>query len=974
MLSIANVRSSSAAATYFAADNYYAKADADRSGIWVGNAAETLGLSGQVDAKAFDALLSGKLPGAIQVGNQNQAHRPGTDLTFSLPKSWSLLALVGGDKRIVEAYREAVIATLAWAEKNAAETRIVEKRQIKTVPTGNLAIGLFQHDTNRNQEPNLHFHAVVANVTQGPDGKWLSLKNDRLWSLNTLLNSMTMARFRIAVEKLGYQPGATGKHGNFEAEGFTRADIMAFSSRRQEIVDAVHRLGIQTPKARDIAALQTRSAKAPIADRDELASSWRGAADDIGLDLQGKISSALDRAEMLDAAPSFAKNLADRGKKLLRDFAARIGGNADDPLIPDHIFKKDAETIAAAQCVASAVMHLGQREAAWSREALLKTALDFGLPTTIDHVEQQVRALVRSGTLVKGAGGQKDWLTSQDAITLEEQILSHVALGRSAVLPIVGSDVASQRVQAVSALNHGLTLNEGQEAGARLILSSHNRTVAVQGVAGAGKSSLLKPVSELLREEGKKVLGLAVQNTLVQMLERDTGISSMTLARFLRNHAKLLDTPADRALLSQARRQLKDHVLVLDEASMVSSADKEKLIRLANLARVDRLVLIGDRKQLGAVDAGKPFDLIQKAGAERAVMDVNLRARDSGLRRAQSAAQSGQVAKAMGYLKDHTVETNGDSAVMAAERWLSLAPSKRENTAIYASGRALRSAVNQAVQTGLKANGELGQAPLRLSTLSRVNATREELRYMSAYKAGMVLEVEARDRKQGLRPGQYQIAAVDAPRRIVKLRDSKGNIVQFQSSKMRSAKGADRLALFEEKQIDIHSGDRIRWTKNDHRRGLFNADQAKIIDINNTYVTLVTSAGLEHRLKRSDPMLKRLDLAYALNAHMAQGLTSDHGIAVMDSREKNLANQQTFLVTITRLRDSLTLFVDNASKLSSAVAHNPGTKTSALEVTERLRQAAATGLKAGRPAQEKPLGKDKPEIAKDMVKPFEIGI
>ena len=237
-----------------------------------------------------------------------------------------------------------------------------------------------------------------------------------------------------------------------------------------------------------------------------------------------------------------------------------------------------------------------------------------------------------------------------------------------------------------------------------------------------------------------------------------------------------------------------------------------------------------------------------------------------------------------------------------------------------------------------------------------------------------MLEAEGRDRKQGLRPGQYQIAAVDAPRRIVKLRDAKGSVVQFHPSKMRSAKGADQLALFEEKQIDIHSGDRIRWTKNDHRRGLFNADQAKIIDINNTHVSLVTSAGLEHRLKRSDPMLKRLDLAYALNAHMAQGLTSDHGIAVMDSREKNLANQQTFLVTITRLRDSLTLFVDNASKLSSVVAHNPGTKTSALEVTERLRLAAATGLKAGKPAQEKPLGKDKPEIAKDMVKPFEIGI
>jgi ATP-dependent exoDNAse (exonuclease V) alpha subunit len=73
-------------------------------------------------------------------------------------------------------------------------------------------------------------------------------------------------------------------------------------------------------------------------------------------------------------------------------------------------------------------------------------------------------------------------------------------------------------------------------------------------------------------------------------------------------------------------------------------------------------------------------------------------------------------------------------------------------------------------------------------------------------------------------------------------------------------------------------------------------------------VRLTTSTGIEHELARDDPMLKRLDLAYALNAHMAQGLTSDRGIAVMDSRERNLSNQQTFLVTITRLRDGLTLY------------------------------------------------------------------
>jgi conjugative relaxase-like TrwC/TraI family protein len=85
--------------------------------------------------------------------------------------------------------------------------------------TGNLVIALFQHDTNRNQEPNAHFHAVVANVTQGPDGKWRALSNDKLWEHNTLLNAMTMARFRSGGRKARLRSWGIGKHGNFEAVG-----------------------------------------------------------------------------------------------------------------------------------------------------------------------------------------------------------------------------------------------------------------------------------------------------------------------------------------------------------------------------------------------------------------------------------------------------------------------------------------------------------------------------------------------------------------------------------------------------------------------------------------------------------------------------------------------------------------------------------------------------------------------------------
>ena len=124
MLSVANVRTAGGAANYFAADNYYTRADADRSGEWLGKGAVALGLKGAVDARQFEAILKGMLPDGSRVGSDNRAHRAGTDLTFSMPKSWSVLALVGGDKRILDAYASAVRETLRWAEKNLAETRM----------------------------------------------------------------------------------------------------------------------------------------------------------------------------------------------------------------------------------------------------------------------------------------------------------------------------------------------------------------------------------------------------------------------------------------------------------------------------------------------------------------------------------------------------------------------------------------------------------------------------------------------------------------------------------------------------------------------------------------------------------------------------------------------------------------------------------------------------------------------------------
>jgi hypothetical protein len=113
--------------------------------------------------------------------------------------------------------------------------------------------------------------------------------------------------------------------------------------------------------------------------------------------------------------------------------------------------------------VASAVRHLGEREAAFAKTAIYKAALDFGLPTALPQIEERVAQLLRQGHLVAGKGVDRGMVTSADALALEQRILAAVDEGRNRTTPIVAPDVAGERLQALSELKYGMTLNHGRK-------------------------------------------------------------------------------------------------------------------------------------------------------------------------------------------------------------------------------------------------------------------------------------------------------------------------------------------------------------------------------------------------------------------------------------------------------------------------------------------------------------------------------
>ena len=209
--SIGKIASPAQGVGYFEKDGYYAKDDGAHkdASAWAGRGAEALGLEGPVDPDAFRRVLEGEVPGGRRLGRMEPdgsvKHRPGRDVTLSAPKSVSLMAMVGGDERIVAAHDKAVTATLGWIERNAIETRLRDKATGAMVRAGGqkMVAATFRHDTSRNLDPQLHTHAVIANMVQGGDGKWRTMVDDGLFHGKMAIGAIYRAELAQGLGELG---------------------------------------------------------------------------------------------------------------------------------------------------------------------------------------------------------------------------------------------------------------------------------------------------------------------------------------------------------------------------------------------------------------------------------------------------------------------------------------------------------------------------------------------------------------------------------------------------------------------------------------------------------------------------------------------------------------------------------------------------------------------------------------------------
>jgi len=944
MLSHSKVGSASGAAGYFASDNYYTVERSSEFSAWGGEGAARLGLDGPVDKDTFGKLLNSQLPDGTIV-NGSETRRLGVDLTFSMPKSASILAYVSGDERILAANLAAVKETMTWAEKNIAEARSYERtKNGEAVRTGNLVYALFQHDTSRKLDPNGHIHAVVAPVTQRADGKWAALWNEKLFLKNATLGSIHAAAFREKLQALGYETVSTGKHGQFEIAGVSREVIEHYSQRRVEIVEKANELGISTPQGMDKVVLGTRDNKVNVDDPAALRTAWREQAKAIGFDGAALVAKAEGRADprgMLRGAigdgsaaekpmqsMSHVRGIVEEARSLIGTYL-RSGDELETAGLK-RILLTPSE-LRTEMAVASSIRILGQREAAFDLDQIKKTALDLSLKgVTIERVDKRVDALLESGQLLAGPSERLDGalsrVTTPYHVAQERRMLAEVSGGQDRSRPIIAAADTPARLDAIP---RDFVLSGEQIAAASLMLSASDRTVLVQGVAGAGKSAILSSVASIAADEGKSTLGLAIATQTVNRLSADAGIPAQTVSAFINAHlsgAMRGSGPRYEA----SKEALKDTIVVLDEASLVGTEQMVNLLTIANRLDLDRLVLIGDDRQLQAVDHGRPFGLAQDHGAQKTELNTSQRQKTEQMKAVAHLARHGNFSLALAQLGDKVTEAGNDYRTIAAERWLALSPEDRDKTPIYTTGLATRAAINTEIQRGLVAEGTIKAEPVDLTVLTATHATREELRHSVTYQAGQVLHVNNNALPGGLARGRYDVAGVDAKGRV-NLTDENGRKTKFNPASLDPRDRRDSISLSERERIKLHEGDKILWTEHDKNRGLVKSAPATILDATAEKIRVRTETGDIIEMNPGDKMLERMGLAYAINAHQAQGMTSDNGIGVMHSSERNLANQRLSYVIMSRVRYDLEIITNDKAELARTVERNPGAKTGALD-------------------------------------------
>jgi conjugative relaxase-like TrwC/TraI family protein len=657
----------------------YLSGHGESPGRWYGAGASGLGLEGEASVAGFQAMFEGRDPTTGELLGRPHGRNavPGFDVVLRPTKSVSVLYGLGDPatgRAVLSAHHAGLAEAVGYLDEHVGARRGHGGVQ-HVSGQGVLAVG-FDHRTSREGDPLVHTHLVIANRVQGPDGRWTALDGRDLYRHRLAADAIYRATYQRELSRtLGVEWTPADVHGNRELQGMPEELVRSFSKRTSQIDAELDRLTAdgreRTPRLVRWTVHATRRPKEHETP-DSLYGRWRTEAAERGVDPDTLVREVTGRT-------------ADRDQDWT--VSAGAAGRLFDRLAGPDGLTATASTFARPDVLVA----LGAGLAGAGRAELEELADRF--------LAERAVSVVADRTM-----GERRWSTP-DLLGVEHRLVTN-ATGRTGE----HTAVVSHRAVREALVAHP-TAGQDQEAMVRDLCQGGQGVAVVVGRAGTGKTFALGIARHAWQLDGYRLLAAAPTGIATLSLQGEGFEDVATCDRLL-------------AGLDRGQEQLDARsVLVVDEAGMVGSRKLTRLLERAQRARA-KVVLVGDDRQLAAIDAGGGFRALRlRLGASELV--ENRRQQQAWEREALELVRSGLVEEAVAAYQAHDRVVAADSKPAATlallqdwwAAWQQAAQDPTQEVIVLAARRAEVDRLNSACQELLAARGRLGHERLQVEDL-----------------------------------------------------------------------------------------------------------------------------------------------------------------------------------------------------------------------------------------------------------------
>jgi len=541
-----------------------------------------------------------------------------------------------------------------------------------------------------------------------------------------------------------------------------------------------------------------------------------------------------------------------------------------------------------------------EREAVVDERTLMRDALKHSMGAArLPEIKAEFERRVAAHELIEvarrpGLAGRA--FTTGEMQSYEREIIERMRAGQGN-REVLADGVVRQQVAA----NHP-HLSMSQQRAVEDVLENRDRMMALEGVAGGGKTTSLAAIREAAVSAGYEVKGLAPTSGAAKKLG-ESGMETETLQRHL--------TRGDRANDGQKR------LYVIDESSMASTKQMHTFVE--RLKENDRVLFVGDVRQHEAVEAGRPYAQLQEAGMRTARLDEIIRQKDPALKEAVEQLARGEVKEAIANLNSqgrvHEIVNHGERIREIAREYVR----QPENTLVVSPDNESRREINQHIHRAMQESGQVKPDEHRVELLyARQDITGADRQHAQNYEQGDVIRYSKGSKPLGIEAGEYaRVAHTDRESNTVTVTRKSGEELSYDPRRLQG------VTVYRDTERSFAQGDRVQMTAPYHEQKLANRELGTVEKIDGSgdlKLKMDSGREVEFNVKQHP----HLDYGYAVTSHSSQGQTADRVLVHVDSEQAHgeLLNSRMAYVSVSRAQFDVQMYTNDAGTLGHALSRD----------------------------------------------------